>query len=144
MPKNVQSTVQLQSSHRLVEQCSKFSKPGFNSTWTENFQMFKLDLERHRNQRSNCQHPLDQRKSKRVPEKHLLLVYSLCQSLWLCGSQHNVGNSLRDGETRSPHLPPEKSVQSSGSNSYNQTWNNGLLPNWERSVSRLYILTLLI
>ena len=28
---------------------------------------------RQRNQRSNCQHPLDHRKSKRVPEKHLLL-----------------------------------------------------------------------
>ena len=26
--------------------CSKFSKPGFNSTWTMNFQMFKLDLEK--------------------------------------------------------------------------------------------------
>ena len=26
-------------------------------------------------QRSNCQHPLDHRKSKRVPEKHLLLLY---------------------------------------------------------------------
>ena len=25
--------------------------------------------------------------SKRVPEKHLLLLYWLCQSLWLCGSQ---------------------------------------------------------
>ena len=25
---------------------SKFSKPGFNSTWTMNFQMFKLDLEK--------------------------------------------------------------------------------------------------
>ena len=24
------------------------------------------------------------------------------------------------------------------------TWNNGLLPNWERSMSRLYIVTLLI
>ena len=24
----------------------KFSKPGFNSTWTENFQMFKLGLEK--------------------------------------------------------------------------------------------------
>ena len=24
----------------------KFSKPGFNSTWTVNFQMFKLDLEK--------------------------------------------------------------------------------------------------
>ena len=29
----------------------------------------------------------DYRKSKRVPEKHLLLLYWLCQSLWLCGSQ---------------------------------------------------------
>ena len=26
--------------------CSKFSKRGFNSTWTKNFQMFKLDLEK--------------------------------------------------------------------------------------------------
>ena len=42
---------------------------------------------RQRNQRSNCQHPLDHWKSKRVPEKHLFLLYWLCQSLWLCGSQ---------------------------------------------------------
>ena len=40
-----------------------------------------------RNQRSNCQHLLDHQKSKRVPEKHLLQFYWLCQSLWLCGSQ---------------------------------------------------------
>ena len=26
--------------------CSKFSRPGFNSMWTMNFQMFKLDLEK--------------------------------------------------------------------------------------------------
>ena len=31
--------------------------------------------------------PLDHGKSKRVPEKHLFLLYWLCQSLWLCGSQ---------------------------------------------------------
>ena len=35
----------------------------------------------------NCQHPLDHGKHKRVPEKHLFLLYWLCQSLWLCGSQ---------------------------------------------------------
>ena len=40
-----------------------------------------------RSQRSNCQYPLDRWKSKRVPEKHLFLLYWLCQSLWLCGSQ---------------------------------------------------------
>ena len=44
--------------------------------WTVNFQMFKLDL-RQRNQRSNCQHPLAHWKSKRVLEKHLLLLYWL-------------------------------------------------------------------
>ena len=27
------------------------------------------------------------KKSTRVPEKHLFLLYWLCQSLWLCGSQ---------------------------------------------------------
>ena len=33
-------------SHTLAKEYLKFSKPGFNSTWTVNFQMFKLDLER--------------------------------------------------------------------------------------------------
>ena len=71
---------------------------------------------RQRNQRSNCQHPLDHRKSKRVPEKPLLLLYWLCQSLWLCESQQTVENSERDGNTRPPDLPLEKSVCRSGSN----------------------------
>ena len=31
MTQNVQATTQLHSSHTLVKQCSKFSKPGFNS-----------------------------------------------------------------------------------------------------------------
>ena len=44
--KNVQTTAQLHSPHTLAKQCSKFSKLGFNSTWTMNFQMFKLDLEK--------------------------------------------------------------------------------------------------
>ena len=30
----------------LAKQCSKFPKSGFNSTWTMNFHMFKLDLEK--------------------------------------------------------------------------------------------------
>ena len=46
MPKNVQTTAQLHSSHMLVKYCSKFSKPGFSGMWTMNFQMFKLDLEK--------------------------------------------------------------------------------------------------
>ena len=73
-------------------------------------------------QRSNCQHLLDHGKSKRVPEKHLFLLYWLCQSLWLCASQQTVESSERDGNTRPPDLPLEKSVYKSRSNSWNWTW----------------------
>ena len=45
-PKNAKTTTQLHSSHMLVKECSKFSKPGFSNTWTVNFQMFKLALEK--------------------------------------------------------------------------------------------------
>ena len=50
-------------------------------------------------------------------KKNLLLLYWLCQSLWLCGSQQTVENSERDGNTRPPDLPLEKPVYRSGSNS---------------------------
>ena len=46
MPRNVQTTAQLHSSHRLVKECSKFSKPGFSNTSTMKFQIFKLVLEK--------------------------------------------------------------------------------------------------
>ena len=37
-----------------------------------------------------------------------------------------------------------KNLYSGQEESLNQTWNNRLVPNWERSTSRLYIVTLLI
>ena len=46
MPKNAPTTAQLHSSQTPVKWCSKFSKPGLNSTWTVNFQMFKMNLEK--------------------------------------------------------------------------------------------------
>ena len=45
MQKTTQTTTQLHSSHMLAKECCKFFKPDFNSMWTVNFQMFKLDLE---------------------------------------------------------------------------------------------------
>ena len=44
--KNAQTTTQLFSSHTLAKKFSKFSKPGFNSTLTMNFEIFKLDLKK--------------------------------------------------------------------------------------------------
>ena len=51
----------------------------WNSIWSSLLQ------KRQRNQRWNYQYPLDYQQSKRVPEKHLFLLYWLCQSLCLCG-----------------------------------------------------------
>ena len=91
MPKNVQTTTQLHLFHTLAKKCSKFSKLGFNSMWTKNFQMFKLDLEKAEDQRWNYQHSLDHRKCRRIPEKHLL--HWLHQSFWLCGSEQTMENT---------------------------------------------------
>ena len=84
--------------------------------------MFKVDLEKAKNQRPTCQHPLDQRKSKRTPEKHQLLLHWPC--LCLCGSQQTMENSKWDGNTRPPYLSPEKPVCMSRSWSSNPfvTW----------------------
>ena len=85
MPKKVQATTQLYSSHMLANQYSKFSKWSFNSMQTGNFQMFKLDLEKIEKPEIKLPNLLDYQKSKTVPEKYLLLLYWLCQSFWLCG-----------------------------------------------------------
>jgi len=56
-------------------------------------------------------------KAREFLKKPLLLLYWLCQSLWLCGSQQTAENSSRDGNTRPHYLPPEKSICRSRSNS---------------------------
>ena len=44
--RKIQTTTQFHSFHMLARSCSKSSKPGFNCTLTEDFQIFKLDLEK--------------------------------------------------------------------------------------------------
>ena len=61
-----------------------------------------------------------------------------------CIDHNKLVNSERDGNNRPLYLPPEKPVCRSKSNSQNWTWKKGLVPDWERIMSRLYIVTLLI
>ena len=51
-----------------------------------------------------------------------------------CVDHNKLWKILRDGNTRPPYLPPEESVCRSESNSQNWTWNNRLVPNWERNM----------
>ena len=69
MPKNAQNTTQLHSSHMLESNAQ--NSPSQASTIRElwNSRCSSWIWKRQRNQRSNCQHPLDYRKRKRVPGK---------------------------------------------------------------------------
>ena len=96
---------------------SKFSKPGFSNMWTVNFLIFKLVLEKAEEPEIKLPTSNGSWKKQESSMKHLFLLYWLCQSLWLCGSQSTVENSERDGNSRPPDLPLEKPVCRSGSNS---------------------------
>ena len=59
----------------LQDRLSKFFKIGFNSTEPRTSRGTSWVSKRLRNQRSNCEHPLNHSKSKMIPEKHLLLLH---------------------------------------------------------------------
>ena len=84
--KTMPTTAQLHSSHMLVKECSKFSKPGFNSTWTMNFQMFKLDLEKAEESEIKFPTSVGASKKQENSRKTSTPFYWLCQNRWLCRS----------------------------------------------------------
>ena len=55
--------------------------------------MFKLDLEKSRDQKSNCQHPLDHRKSKRIPEKSIYFCFIDYAKAFDCLDHNKLDNS---------------------------------------------------
>ena len=124
--------------------CSKSFKLGFSNTWTKNFQMHKLDLEKA--EEPEIKLPTVTGSSKKQwNSREISISVSLTTikplTVWITTNW----KILRDGNTRPPYLFPEKPICRSRSNCYNWTFgNNRLVPNWERSTSRLYIVTLII
>ena len=79
---------------RASKVISKFSMLGFIITWPQNFQMFKLDLEKA--EQPDIKLPTSigsYKKQNNSRKKHLLLHHRLHERLWLCGSQQTVENS---------------------------------------------------
>ena len=104
-----------------------------------NFQMFKLDLEKAEEPEIKLPTSVGSSKnqeSSRKTSTSALLTMPKPLTVWKIVQEM--------GNTSPPYLPPEKSVCRAGSTSYNWTWNNRLVPHWERSTSRLYMVTLLI
>ena len=114
MAKSVQTAIQFHSSHTLAK-----SQNPPSQSWTvcehelsdvqDGFRKGRGSKDQIANIRGIVEKAVSSR-------KHLLLLYWLCQNLWLCGSQPTVENSERDWNTRPPEFPPEKSVCRSRSN----------------------------
>ena len=81
-----------------------------------NFQMFKLDLEKAEEPEINCKYPLDHRKAREFLKK-IYFCFIHYAKAFDCIDNNKLWKILRDGNTRPPDLPPEKSVSRSGSNS---------------------------
>ena len=106
--------------------------------------MFKLDLEKAEEPEIKLPTSFGSLKKQENSRKKSASALLTTSKPLTVASQQTVENSSRDGNTRPPHLPAEKSVCPSRSNSEIRTWNNRLVPNWERSTSRLYIVNLFI
>ena len=114
MPKNVQTTTQLHSSHTLGKQCSKFSKPGFNSMWTVNLQMFRLDLEKE--EEPEIKLPTSTGLSKKQEfHKNIYFCFVDYAKAFDCVDHNKLWKILK--EMGIHDLPLEKSVCRSRSNS---------------------------
>ena len=144
MPKNAQTTAQLHSSLRLVKWYLKFSKPGFSNTWTVNFQMFQLVLEKA--EETEIKLPTStgswkKQESSRKTSISALLTMSKAldyNKLWKILKEMGISDHLTV-LLRNLYAGQEATVRTG-----HWAWNNRLVPNRRRSTSRLYIVTLLI
>ena len=96
MPKNAQTTVQLHSIHMLVKQCSKFSKLGFISTWTENFQMFKLDLEKAEGPEINLPTSIGSLKKEESSRKNIYFCFIDYAKAFDCVDHNKLWKILKE------------------------------------------------
>ena len=86
------------SFHMLAKECSKFSKPGFSNTWTVNFQMFKLDLEKSEKSEiklSTSAGSLKKQESSRETSTSALLIMPKPLTVWITT---NCGKFLKSWE----------------------------------------------
>ena len=100
--------------------CSKFPKPGFNSMWTENFQMSKLDLEKAEEPDVKLPTSIGSLKKQEFQKNICFTDYTKAFDCYLLLLFHNKPRKILQEmgiNTRPPDLPLEKSVCRLTSNS---------------------------
>ena len=112
--------------------------------WTNNFQMYKLDLEKAEEPEMKLPTSAGSSKKQESPRKTSTSVLLSTQKPLTVWITTNCGKFLKIWKYQTTLPVSWETLCASRSNNLNQTWNNGLVQNWERSTTRLYIATLLI
>ena len=81
-----------------------------------NFQMFKLDLEKAKEPGIKLPTSAGSSKKAREFQKNIYFCFIDYAKAFDCVDHNKLANSERDGNTRPPDLPVEKSICRSGSN----------------------------
>jgi len=84
----------------------KISKLGFNNTFTENLQMFKLDLEKAEEPEIKLPISVGSLKKHENSRKTSTSALLTMPKPFECVDHNKLENSLRDGNTRPPYLAP--------------------------------------
>ena len=92
MAKNIQTIIQLCLFHMLARLCSKSFKLGFNSTWTENVQIYKVDFEETEEPEIKLPTFVGSR-GNQGNFRNTSTSASLTMLQPLCGSKHTAENS---------------------------------------------------
>ena len=143
MPNNAQTTAQLHSSHTLAKYCSKFSKTGFNSMCTMNFQMFKLDLEKAAKPEIKLPTSIGSSKKQENSRKTStpLLTTPKPLTMWITTS---CGKFFKIWEYQTTLPASWKICMQVKKQQLELGMEQQTGSKWEWSTSRLYIITLLI
>ena len=144
MPKNVQSTVQLYSFHMLARSYSKYSKLGFNSVWIEKFQMFKLDLEKAGEPEIKLAASTGSYKKQESSRKTSTSVSLTTPKPLTVLITTNCGKFFKRWEYQTTWPASWEICMQVKKQQLELDMEQQPVPNWERSTSRLYTVTLLI
>ena len=99
------------SFHMLARSCPKSFKLGFSSTWTKNFQMYKLDLEKAEEPEIKLPTFVGSwRKQGSFIKTSISASLTMLKPLSVWITRDDGKFLKRIWNTRSPYLPPEKPV----------------------------------
>ena len=127
-----------------VKKCSKFSKPGFSCMWTVNFQMFKLVLKKAEEPEIKLPTSIGSLKkweSSRETSTSALLTMPKPLTVWITT---NCGKFFKRWEYQTTLPASWETCMQVKKQQLELDLEQRQVPHWQRNMSRLYTVTLII